>query len=158
MKRETFKSGFTLIETVLVLGIGGLIFLMVFVALPTLQRQARDTQRREDMSTLISAIKKYQTNNRGALPSTDWSSALGDYLSNDFSDPDGDEYNLSVVACEGSPQTACEGNDSLESAAKYTVIINTGADCDGETAIKSANARKVAVLYKLELGTYCGKS
>ena len=35
--------GFTIIEVVLVLAIAGLIFLMVFIALPVLQRSQRDT-------------------------------------------------------------------------------------------------------------------
>ena len=36
------KKGFTIIEVVLVLAIAGLIFLMVFVALPALQRGQRE--------------------------------------------------------------------------------------------------------------------
>jgi prepilin-type N-terminal cleavage/methylation domain-containing protein len=35
--------GFTIIEVVLVLAIAGLIFLIVFLALPALQRSQRDT-------------------------------------------------------------------------------------------------------------------
>ena len=38
------KKGFTIIEVVLVLAIAGLIFLMVFLALPALQRSQRDSQ------------------------------------------------------------------------------------------------------------------
>ena len=38
------QQGFTIIEVVLVLAIAGLIFLMVFIALPTLQRNQRDTR------------------------------------------------------------------------------------------------------------------
>ena len=41
------KKGFTIIEIVLVLAIAGLIFLMIFVALPALQRSQRDTQRKK---------------------------------------------------------------------------------------------------------------
>ena len=36
------KKGFTIIEVVLVLAIAGLIFLMVFIALPALQRSQRN--------------------------------------------------------------------------------------------------------------------
>lgn len=159
MKRLQSKTGFTLIEAVLVLGVAGLIFLMVFVALPALQRQARDAQRREDMSTLITAIKNFQRNNRGALPSGDWESALELYLDNGFEDPDGTAYDIKVFDCDAQGNAGtCKGNEELEKADKYTVIINRGADCDGETSIKSANGRKVAVQYKLEIGTYCGKS
>lgn len=63
------KGGFTIIEVVLVLAIAGLIFLMVFIALPALQRSQRDTQRRNDIANLASSITRYQTNNNGKLPS-----------------------------------------------------------------------------------------
>ncbi len=61
-------GGFTIIEVVLVLAIAGLIFLMVFIALPNLQRSQRDTQRRSDLGKMSSAISQYQTNNNGRLP------------------------------------------------------------------------------------------
>ncbi|MBR3228979.1 type II secretion system protein [Candidatus Saccharibacteria bacterium] len=56
------KQGFTIIEVVLVLAIAGLIFLMVFVALPALQRSQRDTARRNDMSRVDTSLVQYQTN------------------------------------------------------------------------------------------------
>ena len=57
------KQGFTIIEVVLVLAIAGLIFLMVFVALPALQRSQRDTARRNDLSRVDTSLVQYQTNN-----------------------------------------------------------------------------------------------
>jgi len=62
------KKGFTIIEVVLVLAIAGLIFLMVFLALPALQRSQRDTQRKNDASRLRAAVTDFQSNNRGAVP------------------------------------------------------------------------------------------
>lgn len=62
------RGGFTIIEVVLVLAIAGLIFLMVFIALPALQRSQRDTQRRSNMNALASAVTGYQDNNNGKLP------------------------------------------------------------------------------------------
>ncbi len=62
--------GFTIIEVVLVLAIAGLIFLMVFIALPALQRGQRDTSRKSDAGIVSSAITGYTSNNRGAFPST----------------------------------------------------------------------------------------
>lgn len=59
------KQGFTIIEVVLVLAIAGLIFLMVFVALPALQRSQRDTARRNDLSRVDTSLVQYQTNNQG---------------------------------------------------------------------------------------------
>lgn len=62
------KKGFTIIEVVLVLAIGGLIFLMVFIALPSLRASQRDTQRRQDSSIIAAAVREYMSNNKGNLP------------------------------------------------------------------------------------------
>lgn len=62
------EKGFTIIEVVLVLAIAGLIFLMVFIALPALQRSQRDTQRRADVSRVLTQITSYTNNNRGSVP------------------------------------------------------------------------------------------
>ena len=69
MKKTKIK-GFTIIEVVLVLAIAGLIFLMVFIALPALQRSQRNTRRREDMARIMSEVTNYQGNNGGRLPLT----------------------------------------------------------------------------------------
>jgi prepilin-type N-terminal cleavage/methylation domain-containing protein len=62
------KKGFTIIEVVLVLAIAGLIFLMVFIALPALQRSQRNTQREDDLARFITAANDYQSNNNGRTP------------------------------------------------------------------------------------------
>lgn len=64
------KKGFTIIEVVLVLAIAGLIFLMVFIALPALQRNQRDTQRKSDIDRLQSSLISYVSNNN-KLPTMD---------------------------------------------------------------------------------------
>ena len=53
------NSGFTIIEVALVLAIAGLIFLVVFLALPALQRSQRDTARRQDVAKAVAAIQQY---------------------------------------------------------------------------------------------------
>lgn len=70
MHNNKNKDGFTIIEVVLVLAIAGLIFLMVFIALPALQRNQRDTQRRNDMNRIFTAVEEYQKHNSGNLPFT----------------------------------------------------------------------------------------
>ena len=65
---ESNRSGFTIIEVVLVLAIAGLVFLMVFIALPAMQRSQRDTQRRDQLSMLMTQLAQYQANNRNKLP------------------------------------------------------------------------------------------
>lgn len=70
-KQSTQTSGFTIIEVVLVLAIAGLIFLMVFIALPALQRGQRDTQRKQDLSRISVQMTNYISSSRGAIPSAD---------------------------------------------------------------------------------------
>lgn len=64
------EKGFTIIEVVLVLAIAGLIFLMVFIALPSLQKNQRDTQRKSDLSRVLTQLTTYTTNNRGSIPAS----------------------------------------------------------------------------------------
>ena len=59
------KKGFTIIEVVLVLAIAGLIFLMVFLALPALQRSQRDAQQKQDVAMVVTALHNWKANNKG---------------------------------------------------------------------------------------------
>ena len=68
MKKHKLNYGFTIIEVVLVLAIAGLIFLMVFLGLPALQRNQRNTARKQDYSKIASAIQTYKANNKGEFP------------------------------------------------------------------------------------------
>lgn len=61
-------KGFTLIEVVLVLAIGGLIFLLAFLAFQQVSRNRRDTQRRSDVKRMVGYIEEFAANNNGAYP------------------------------------------------------------------------------------------
>ena len=69
-KQELKQKGFTIIEVVLVLAIAALIFLMVFIALPALQRNQKDQARRTVMGKVASAVTTYQSNRRSQQPTT----------------------------------------------------------------------------------------
>lgn len=75
-------KGFTIIEVVLVLAIAGLIFLMVFIALPALQRSQRDASRKSEVGTVASAITNYMSNNRNNLPTAE---SIGTYITGNSS-------------------------------------------------------------------------
>src|SRR5690606_24043792 len=80
-------KGFTIIEVVLVLAIAGLIFLMVFIALPALQRNQRDQARKNDVSVVAAAVTSYSSNNRGAFPTaSDLAGYLDDLSDNSMTD------------------------------------------------------------------------
>lgn len=148
MKQQD-KKGFTIIEVVLVLAIAGLIFLMVFIALPALQRSQRDTQRRNDLSRAQTAVNNYQTNNRNKLPNftaSDPSSFLERYLKVDnkdtFADPNGTSYKFVAGPIN---------NKSFEDNAG-NIFFTEGSICNGESLTDNQGNLKVALQYKLEGG------
>lgn len=144
------QNGFSIIEVVLVLAIAGLIFLMVFIALPALQRGQRDTQRRQDITRFMGQIKQYSSNNNGNVPagnSTAMTSFLNSYMkasNGEFKDPQtGATYTVSF----GTGGTATTSN----------LVYATAAECNGENIVaKSGANRAVAVKIQLEgSGFYC---
>jgi len=62
------NKGFTIIEVLIVLAIAGLILLVVFLAVPALQRNSRNTQLRNAVSSVAGGINEYVANNNGSLP------------------------------------------------------------------------------------------
>jgi len=67
LKRNNHE-GFTIIEVLIVLAIAGLILLIVFLAVPALQRNAANTNRKNDASSVAAAVSEYENNNSGAQP------------------------------------------------------------------------------------------
>ena len=151
MKEIQTKKGFTIIEVVLVLAIAGLIFLMVFIALPALQRNQRDTQRKNDMSRAQTAINSYQANNRGSVPSshTAMNGIISTYLTvggDVFSDPQGTAYTF----------LADSAADLPSGAEPYQIYYAVNSKCNGEAKAAGGGNNKVSIRMKLEGGgVYC---
>ncbi len=180
MKVESRKQGFTIIEVVLVLAIAGLIFLMVFIALPALQRGQRDTQRRDDMARFLSQLNQYQANNNGKTPVDKTSNKptpaaytkfVAEYLAlgelgtdgktinnpkDKFEDPStGEIYTISGVTPCGSG-TDCTNKSSSDGEMGH-IYVYTNATCEGEDPKYVQGDRKIAITLKLEgAGVYCG--
>lgn len=64
------SKGFTIIEVLIVLAIAGVIMLVVFLAVPALQRNSRNNQRKNDVVRLVSQLRETVTNNSGQTPAT----------------------------------------------------------------------------------------
>lgn len=148
-RQKNDKKGFTIIEVVLVLAIAGLIFLMVFIALPALQRGQRDQQRKNDLSRAQTQVSGFQSNNRGAPPvsADDWNKLITNYLKaggDTFADPSGTDY--SFVVHDGSDLVG--DFNSLQNNIYYT----SGVTCGSDGSVVTGGARKVALRMKLEGG------
>lgn len=170
LRKETTQKaqqrGFTIIEVVLVLAIAGLIFLMVFIALPALQSSQRDTARKADVSAVASAITSYTGNNRGSFPSTLalTGSATGDPDSSGkfagyITSVSNNTTNVKVVAAKTS-QAVAQGEMVVVQSSKCGT---TGAASNGTATetLSAGTSRQYAVVTYLEAGggtSYCQDS
>lgn len=158
MKKLNIKSkrGFTIIEVVLVLAIAGLIFLMVFIALPNMQASRRNTQRKNDYASLSTKISEYASANNGALPSK----IKKTWLNSTGNDPDGESYTETDVLTFKAGQTnSFNSNTHKPDRNTNQVYIITDATCtDGAPSTKTGKRNFVVYGYVeegTEKGTYC---
>lgn len=100
--QNSTKKGFTIIEVVLVLAVAGLIFLMIFLALPALQRSQRDTERKQDIAMLVTALQNWKTANRGKGYATLGDSKTEERILSDDYDRE-NKLSVSVMAIKNSP-------------------------------------------------------
>ena len=163
------KKGFTIIEVVLVLAIAGLIFLMVFVALPTMQRSQRDTGRRNDYAAFAANITNYITNNNGNLPKAGAVLAPAKYVNSTGQDTSGKTYSITVMNCtsgsvtvDGVAYTACNNSGinplkemNQNAAPKLYLIIKAKCATVQGIVQSSTGNRDFAILGQLESGVYC---
>jgi len=157
MNTHKKTKGFTIIEVVLVLAIAGLIFLMVFLALPALQRAQRDGQRKTDLSRAQTAINNYQSNNKGALPS---SSSLQSFVDKYIVTAAGDSFIDPLGAGSGNNSATTyvltSNNADLagvfSEATQNIMYYSTGRSCGLDGALVSASSKKVALSMYLEGG------
>ncbi len=170
MTNKNNKKGFTIIEVVLVLAIAGLIFLMVFIALPALQRSQRNTRRRQDMARILSAFNDYQANNNGQFPKD--AAALNPLANNyiktgsddTFKDPDGSDYgwvgpNTFGETTSGSSSSMPTPGEGDLKEGEHKIGVFYKAKCNGESVKEDdkGGARSLAITYTLEGGAvYCG--
>lgn len=142
MNVQTNKRGFTIIEVVLVLAIAALIFLMIFVALPALQRGQANNARKSDVGTVASAIVTYRTNTNGEVPAD--VEDLADYVDN-LSQLSMDDAELQDGA------GVSFGDDDARRGALDTLIIVTNARCaDDLQSTVAGSRRQAAVLTPIE--------
>lgn len=149
-------KGFTIIEVVLVLAIAGLIFLVVFLALPALQRGQRDTQRKQDLGKFMSSVTSYQSNSQGSLPNTSgaWNTLVSNYLTvnnTPFADPsNGTTYAVTQATSATNPTP-----DSV-SAGKIYLYLGMSCSSGSPSGNFDISSRKfAAVIWQEQGGLYC---
>lgn len=134
-KLQKSEKGFTIIEVMIVLAIAGLILLIVFLAVPALQRNSRNTQRKSDIGRIGSAattVASNNNNNYAAVTATAVQTEVGNL----------GYYQTANVGVASGAQTNSTDVDH--------VVVVTGAKCSGADSV--AATRQIAVLYSTEGG------
>ena len=143
--KKSNSEGFTIIEVMIVLAIAGLILLIVFLAVPALQRNSRNTQRKNDVQAMLGGISTYTSNNNGSVPTT---------LANVQTEVKTSFYQTADIDfVQGAPSTANTAIATVDSSKMYVRIggkCNTTGDNVGGTG---ATSRNVAVVYAIESGS-----
>lgn len=156
------KKGFTIIEVVLVLAIAGLIFLMVFIALPALQRGQRDNARKNDISLVSSAVTNFTSANKGKFPTeAQLRTALGGTSSGT-----GTNTVWKFTELSNNTTSLSVGTSGTQTVDDDAIIVITGRKCDtasanGSFTTASGNSRQFVVVAKLEGNNgsaYCQES
>ena len=124
-KSPAKKSGFTLIEIVIVLAIAALIMVIVFVAVQGAQRSRRDAAMRAAATRAVAALVSCAGNNSGAVNAT----ACGSYVS-------GVTY----------PTTATVGSYSVTAPSANTAVTGSAGTC-ASPAASATSPGSVQVTY-----------
>jgi prepilin-type N-terminal cleavage/methylation domain-containing protein len=148
------KKGFTIIEVVVVLAIAGLIFGIVFWALPNLQKSNRDSTRKTITANVLANLDQYASNSNGTYPPFD---DFDDFLDDFF--PEGIEDPLAGTFTLVSGDTDQDVTDNVVGSLIYGRNDSSGYKCTagspGEIEA-GVGSRAVAVAIKVEQGAgYC---
>ncbi len=133
-------SGFTIIEVLIVLAIAGLILLIVFLAVPALQRNSRNTAIKNDVQNVVGGVAEYQGANNGSMPSTIAGTGTVNYTGG---------TNATSINIQGSTMvTEVSTRPTSVPAGEIQIII--GQKCPVGTANPVSSTRAVAAYYSIE--------
>jgi len=152
-KRYTPQSakGFTIIEVMIVLAIAGLIILIVFLAVPALQRNSRNTQRKSDIGRIASAAQTVINNQNGNLAGLTTAALVAEVGNLGY-------YQAANITVAGAATTTNANGTTVDTVKIYTgatcVTGNDAAGNPGQFANSTgASARGIAVVYSTEGGS-----
>lgn len=152
------KRGFTLIEVVLVLAIGGLIFLLAFLAFGQATKNRRDTQRRSDAGRVISELQNASGDSNGKPLGSSPDQAALDKFVNAYLGGDGATGATLVTFTNNNiVYTVKYGTTPSSSTATSStayIAVSDQKKCDGNSMVAGATGDYAAVV-QLEKGVAC---
>lgn len=134
---KKLNKGFTIIEVLIVLAIAGLILAIVFLAVPALQRNARNNSRTSDAAHLAGLVNEYAANHAGLLPSTVGAGA------NDLNLTSENWAIMTAPISANLVTTSTFGTDS-------TLNVNKNWKCNSATNTLSGQNRAFSITFQVE--------
>lgn len=135
------SEGFTIIEVLIVLAIAGLILLIVFLAVPALQRNSRNTAIKNDVQNVLGGVGEFAAANSGAIPTS--ISGTGGTVT--YTRAGGNDTTIRI---QGSTTVATVTADTAPATGAINVRLQTKCSGTGITTI--ASTRSVAAFYVIE--------
>jgi prepilin-type N-terminal cleavage/methylation domain-containing protein len=144
------SEGFTIIEVLIVLAIAGLIMVVVFLAVPALQRSQRNQSRKTDVNNLISSVADFTGNNGGTPPAAqaDINTTTSNMKLGYIKSVNVFYGTAPVVTVSVSSTTPAVNVNTSEEANVFVGYTCTSAT--GIATTTGATARSVAIQYVLE--------
>lgn len=135
------QKGFTIIEVLIVLAIAGLIMLVVFLAVPALQRNSRNTAIKNDVQNVLGGVSESLGANSGVGPK-DITSAADGTITYANTNP------TTIKVQAGTTVSSTAAAPAAAAPALATIVVSRGFKCSG-----TASARTYSALYSLESAT-----
>jgi len=152
IREKKQQNGFTIIEVLIVLAIAGLILLVVFLAVPALQRNSRNTQYRNEASRLLGATQEFVNNNSGTLPAASGSGTAGSDAAKIFALANPKNVSVLTVVASG---TVTAQSPTL-GATPTDILVSGGVKCGASggasvtPTVTGASARSLILVYAVE--------
>lgn len=138
------QEGFTIVEVMIVLAIAGLIILVVFLAVPALQRNSRNTQRNNDAALIASAVNECLNSRNGSTATTGAGCGVGANLKSFLDTSKLRQLNPNATTVTVTANATTGGSDT-------SAIVSFARKCNAEgSQAEPGNARQGVVLFHVE--------
>jgi prepilin-type N-terminal cleavage/methylation domain-containing protein len=139
------QEGFTIIEVLIVLAIAAVILLIVFLAVPALQRNSRNNGIRNDAANMLAGVNDFISNNNGSLPTGATNTApvisitgIAGSNATEAKVRGGTQVSLATGGCGAGP------------GALGTIAVHTGCKCTQAATASQVAARAIVAQFQTE--------
>jgi len=136
------QEGFTIIEVLIVLAIAGLILLVVFLAVPALNRNAHNNQYKTEANNLLGAYQEVSNNNGGSPLTPTATSAADTNSMKNAANLKSLSGTIRIIAATTAAQTPAIGN--------ATIVEGSTCTAQNSNVPAAGTSRQIALFYQIE--------